>query len=169
MSSGCLRSLHPLYTDKTLHFDQNLVGTWLDKDSSVWTFVQTSAKAYELIYTEKGSPGRFDARLVKLGKYTFLDLFPKELVMQNGFYKFHMIPVHSIIRVWIDEKNLRMSMLDQEWFKNQIEKKKIKLAHERRENEFILTASTADLQKFVLKYADDPKAFPEPGELRKMR
>ncbi len=71
---GCLRSLHPLYTEKTLVFEQTLIGTWVDQDSSVWTFAQSGQKAYDLIYTEKGSPGRFEARLVKLGKLTFLDL-----------------------------------------------------------------------------------------------
>ena len=167
--SGCLRSLHPFYTEKTLVFETKLVGTWVDQDTSVWTFVQTGPKAYELVYTEKGSPGRFDAHLVKLGKFMFLDLFPKEPVLQNGFYKFHLVPVHSILRVWIEEEKLRMAMLNHDWFKEQVDRKKVKLAHEHRENEIILTASTADLQKFVVKYADDPKAFPEPADLRRMR
>ncbi|MBI3005004.1 MAG: hypothetical protein HYY49_06260 [Ignavibacteriales bacterium] len=166
--SGCLRSLHPLYSDKTLVFDQNLVGSWVDQDSSMWTFIQTGQKSYELVYTEKGSPGRFKAHLVKLGKFVFLDLFPEEPVLQNGFYKFHLVPVHSILRVWIEENTLRMAMLDHDWFKNQVDKKKVKLAHEHRGNEIILTAATDDLQKFVVKYANDPKAFPEPGELRKI-
>lgn len=166
---GCLRSLHPFYTEKTLIFDQNLIGTWVDKDTSAWTFVQTNAKAYELIYTEKGSPGRFEAHLVRLGKYTFLDLFPKEPIMQNGFYKFHLVPVHTIMQIWIEERKIRMAMLNHDWFKDQVDKKKVKLAHEHRENEIILTASTEDLQKFVLKYANDPKAFPEPAELRRLK
>ena len=167
--SGCLRSLHPFYTEKTIVFEPKLVGTWVDQDSSVWTFVQSEPKAYELVYTEKGSPGRFSAHLVKLGKLMFLDLFPREPVLQNGFYKFHLVPVHTILRVWIDEDGLRMAMLNHDWFKDQVDKKKVNLAQERRENEIILTASTADLQKFVVKYADDPKAFPEPAELRRMR
>ncbi|MBI4428135.1 MAG: hypothetical protein HY562_03365 [Ignavibacteriales bacterium] len=167
--SGCLRSLHPLYTEKTLIFEQGLLGSWVDQDSSVWTFAQSGQKSYDLIYTEKGSPGRFEARLVKLGKFTFLDIFPKEPVIDNGFYKFHLVPVHTISRVWIEEEKVRMAMLSHDWFKDQASKKKVRLAHERRENEIILTASTEELQKFVVKYADEPKAFPEPGELRRMK
>mgnify|MGYP001577911030 FL=1 len=167
--SGCLRSLHPLYSDKTLEFNQKLVGTWADPDSNIWTFVQSGPKAYDLVHTEKRSPGRFEARLVKLGQFMFLDIFPKEPVMENGFYKFHLIPVHTISRIWIEQEKVRMAMLNLDWFKEQVEKKKIKFSHERRDNEILLTASTADLQKFVVKYANDPKAFAEPGELRRMK
>ena len=167
--AGCVRSFYPLYTDKDLILDQTLIGTWMDNDNNVWTFLKSKDKSYELVYTEKNSPAKFKAHLVKLGRFTFLDLAPEESGIDNSFFSAHLIPVHTISRIWISADSVQLSLFDNGWLKEMIDKKKLSIAHERQGDGIILTASTRELQKLVIKYADDKKAFPEPGVLRRKK
>lgn len=169
MIIGCVRSFNPLFTAKDLIFDQTLIGTWTDNNNNTWTFLKGKEKSYELIYTEKNSPAKFKAHLVKLGKYRFLDLVPEEPGIDNSFFAAHLIPVHTFSRIWIAEDSLRLSVFDNGWLKKMIDSKKISIAHQRQGDGIILTASTRELQKLVVTYADDPKAFPEPGVLRRRK
>lgn len=167
--ASCVRSFYPLYTDKDLVLDQTLIGTWIDSNNDVWTFLKGRDKSYELVYTEKNAPAKFKAHLVKLGKYLFLDLAPEEPGIDNSFFAGHLIPVHTFSRLWIAEDSLRLSLFDNGWLKEMIDKKKTSIAHERQGDGIILTAPTKELQKLVTRYADDKKAFPEPGVLRRKK
>lgn len=166
---GCVRSFNPLFTPKDLVFDQTLIGTWTDNNNNTWAFLEAKEKSYELVYTEKSSPAKFKAHLVKLGKYLFLDLAPEEPGIDNSFFAAHLIPVHTFSRIWIAEDSLRLSVFDNGWLKQMIEGKKISIAHQRQGDGIILTAPTRELQKLVVTYADNPKAFPEPGVLRRKK
>src|ERR1041385_7372623 len=75
--AGCVRSLHPLYTDKDLVFEKDLIGTWAQKEGNkdTWIFQQSGENAYDLIHTQKGAPAKFEAHLVRLDKFLFFDLF----------------------------------------------------------------------------------------------
>jgi hypothetical protein len=167
--AGCVRSFHPLYTEKDLILDQTIVGTWIDNDNNVWTFLKGKDKSYELVYTEKNSPAKFSAHLVKLGKYLFLDLAPGESGIDNGFFSAHLIPVHTISRIWVYPDSVQLSLFDNGWLKEMIDKKRLSIAHERQGDSIILTAPTTELQKLVTKFANDKKAFPEPGVLRRKK
>ena len=57
--------------------------------------------------------------------------------------------------------------MDNEWLEEMIDEKKVNIAHVRLEDRIILTAPTEELQKFVLKYAEDTDAFPELDELHR--
>jgi hypothetical protein len=163
---GCVQSLHPLYTNKTLTFEPKLLGTWSEeKDNDTWTFTQKDSIRYELVYTEKGSASTFSAHLVKLGKYHFLDLYPESPDIKNDFYKFHLLRAHSFLRVWITDSTLQLAILDQAWLKKKITDKKLSIRHEKVDDTIILTAPTRDLQKLVVRYAEDQKAFPNPEVL----
>ncbi len=166
---GCVRSFYPLYTENDLITDQTLVGTWIDSDNNVWTFLKPRDKSYELVYTEKSSPAKFKAHLVKLGKYAFLDLAPGELGIDNSFFAGHLIPVHTFSRVWITADSVRFSLFDNGWLKEMIDNKKLSIAHERQGDNIILTAPTRELQMLIVEYAEDKKAFPEPGVLHRKK
>lgn len=165
--AGCVPSLHPLYTEKDVVFDPALVGTWVEKGGDDrWVVSRSGNKNYySLLNTPKGKgTGRFEAHLVQLGSSRFLDVYPEEPELRNDTYKFHLIPAHSISRIWLEGDVLRVGPLDEDWLRRMINEKKVQIAHERLNKNLVLTAPTAELQKLVVRYADDPKAFPEPAE-----
>ena len=173
--SGCVLSLHPLYTDETAVFDPALVGTWRGDDGEdTWYFRREGDTLYSLVYTTDGKPGEFDARLVKLGEFHFLDLFPEAPnVDANNFYKFHLLPAHSFLKVSIDGDVLRMSLMDEgnRWLKHAIRNGDVDIKHEQPydgDDIILLTAPTNELQAFVLKLAENKDAFGEPGVLRRV-
>lgn len=173
---SCLvTSVHPLYTEKDLTFVPELLGTWENDD--VWTFEQSGKNAYELTIKESsGSEGGqdneqigvYEAHLVKLGKFLFLDLYPDDTEIED-FNDIHLVPTHSFWRVEIEKDALRMAYIDYDWLEEMIDGNKVNIAHVRLEDRIVLTAPTQELQKFVLKYAEDTDAFPESEEMHRKK
>ncbi len=168
LMSGCVPSLHPLYTDDVLVFDPALVGTWA-KDDERWIFTKAGDKAYDLVVLEKRkAPARFEAHLVDLGGHRFLDLSPGDPPFDNDFYKFHLVPAHSISRLQLTGEVLTIAMLNGEWLEKAIGRGQVKIAHEKvgdgKDESILLTARPKQLQAFVLQYAKDKEAFGDPTE-----
>ncbi|MBI4243291.1 MAG: hypothetical protein HY606_04295 [Planctomycetes bacterium] len=182
--SGCVPSLRPLLTEKDLTFKSALLGVWVDEDNNIWDFQKSGDKSYRLIYTQyssppfgtslpkEGVPAGFDVHLVQIGENLFLDIYPIGPDIKNDFYIFHLIPVHTFAKVQFENDILHIGMLDHDWIKNMIDKEKVSIKHERLGEKpgvtILLTASTRELQEFVLKYAKDPEAFPM-GKLHRQK
>lgn len=172
---GCVPSLHPLYTEKDVTFDPTLVGVWSEKDKTdTWTFNKSGDNAYELIMTQDGAPGKFEVHLVRLGELLFLDIYPEEPDIKPNFYKIHLLPVHTFYRIRIDKEKdvLRIAGMNPDWLKENLDEKRITIAHERLGEDvgvgnIVITASTKELQEFVVKHAAE--AFGEPAELQRLK
>lgn len=168
--AGCVPSLHPLFTEEDLVYDPALVGTWAEEEGEdIWIFRKSGDNAYDLIYSQKGVPARFDAHLVRIEEFLFLDTYPGEPDIKNDFYVVHLVPAHTLSRIWIEGDILRYAMLNLGWLKRMITEKKVDIAHERVDKEIVLTASTKELQEFFFKYAEDEEAFPDPKELHRQK
>jgi len=176
---GCVpvMSLHPLYTEEDVLFEEKLLGTWVDdpnNPTTTWEFKQPdeSVKAYQLIYLDKeDKKGLFDVYLVKLESEFFLDLYPSQLPcgqiddpekvvwLYNVFF---LLPVHTFIRVDSVDPRLKMILTDDDDMKKLLDEDPNAVRHEVVEGydgKIMLTASTKELQAFVLKYADDGRVF----------
>src|SRR5215471_5814269 len=85
---GPASSLNPLFTDKDLIFDPALVGEWIEKrpDQARLRFEQTGPTAYRAISIDHNGSGDsatetpYEAHLVRLGAYQFLDVSPLQLI-----------------------------------------------------------------------------------------
>ncbi len=167
--AGCIPSLHPLYTDETLIFDEALIGKWKinDKnDEQIWQFSKAGEKEYELRILQAGKEGRFAAHLLELDGKTYLDLYPAEnktMENLNDTYKMHLIAAHTFLKVNIAGSNLKLN-----WFMNELLKDDPnQLRHEKvNKDQIVLTASTEELQRFVIEHADE--IDPNGGEFIKM-
>ncbi len=168
MVSCLVTSVHPLYTENDLTFVPELLGTWENDD--VWIFEQSGKNAYELTIKEQddAKPGVYEAHLVKLEKFLFLDMYPDETEIED-FNDIHFVPTHSFWKVEIEKDVLRIAYIDYDWLEGMIDKNKVNIAHVRLEDRIVLTAPTHELQKFVLKYAEDTDAFPEPEEMHRKK
>ena len=165
---GCfVLSVHPLYFEKDLVFEPDLVGTWGPKEhekdlEELWIFKKSGDKSYRLIIKVKDEgEGMFEAHLLKLGKHLFLDLFPEEPETGSEFYNMHVIPAHSFIRVSLEGHVLRMGFFDLDWLEKNIEENKISIKHEKRDDMIVLTASTKELQEFILKHVEEAFTYEE--------
>lgn len=160
--AGCIPSLQPLYTDKTTVFDPALVGFWVqDNGDSTWEFVRNESNTYGLTYTDKeGKPGHFEVRLVKLDGKFFLDLFPEDpKQIENAYYKYHLLRVHTFLKMSLDGSTLELAGMDPGWLMRQLDADPRFVRHSRVNDTIVLTAPPEDLQKFVRRYVDDKNVF----------
>ncbi len=179
--SGCvIKSIHPFYTEKDLIFKKELTGIWMDNDSGTWNIEQhkthdnifgpsKNAPSYKItLTTEKGS-SNFLAHLFQLGNQLYLDFYPTEYSCGPDMLDFHMISSHSLAKVSFSGGKIIISWYNEEWLRKLFEENRIRIAHEKSAYEmdatsdspiqYILTASTDELQKFIIKYGNDPAAF----------
>ena len=166
MLAGCVSSLNPLYTDQDLIYDPTVLGVWSDKDSKeTWVFTQANEKEYKVIYTdEDGKEGEFRAHLLKIDGKTFLDLTPvKPALSQNDFYKSGFLTTHTFVQITrINEQSAQISYLEPEWVKKFLDKNPTVIRHQKVNNEILFTASTKELQKFLLAHLNTEGAFAKP-------
>lgn len=172
--AGCIPTLHPLYTEQDLTFDPALVGRWAETDSGKesWDFSKGDAQSYQLIYTDgEGKKGEFAVRLLKLGDTRFLDLYPNDTGLKDGkrndYYNLHFIPAHTFLKVLAVSPTLRLSVMEPDWLGDLLKKDPKALAHEREDDRVLITASTKDLQQFVLRYANATNAWGRPSDLHR--
>lgn len=177
--SSCLNTLHPLFTEKELVFDPRLLGSWRagnGDDTAVFekgtaaSFSQLpeglrklAGKCYVVTLKDKETVKYF-AFLTKLGKELYLDYYPfEDAFMQDydGFYKQHLVKLHSFYRVrFTSDNKFDISQFDEGFMEELIKNKKIRIRHEVRfDGTYVITAPTEELQQYVIKYSDVPEAY----------
>ena len=172
---GCVpvASLHCLYTEADVIFEEKLLGTWVDdpnEPDTTWEFsrIDDPNNAYKLVFTdEEGRKGSFVAVLVKLKDKLFLDVFPGELPweledpnkVEWPYNAFFLIPAHTFIKVESIEPQLKMRITQESKMEELLKESPNAIEHILIEDRLILTAKTKQLQEFILKYADDERLF----------
>ncbi len=172
---GCVpvMSLHPLYTEKDVVFEERLLGRWVDDPNSpetTWEFnrIEEPKNAYNLVFSdEEGKKGSFVAHLVRLQNRLFLDVYPSEPPweiedpnkVELPFNSFFLIPAHTFIKIDFNGPQLKMWLTNDEEMKKLLKEEPNAVKHTFVEDKLILTAPTKELQNFVLKYADDKRIF----------
>lgn len=160
-------SIHPLYGDKDAYFDARLVGTWLDttdSSQSPITFERSGTNAYVVSYDDNAviPPAKYtyECHLVKLGDRVFIDAEQSDIHVAKGTVDILAIPGHMLGEVSFDGQTLTIRFLDEDWTQDALKGGMIAITHDTGDDGTpILTATTADLQNFVLAHADDAKAF----------
>jgi hypothetical protein len=180
---GCWTlSVHPLYTNDDLIFDEALIGTWGDpagEDEETWKF-EKSDGAYKLIVRntdadhsfndpfedcysmleyDPRTDGVFEVHLLKLGEYMFLDIFPEEPEIGNEVFLSHVIPAHSFMQIKIEGDTLNLAFFETDWLEKSIEEGRLDIEYTERDNIYVLTSSSDKLQKIILENIDE--VFPE--------
>lgn len=168
---GCVPSLNPIWTEKDLIFDAALLGTWRDKDSkATFVFTKTGDKEYRVLQTDdNGVKAEFEVRLAKLKDRRFLDFTIKNVeddqIKLNDWARFSIIPGHLILLVHATELELRIAAMNPDWLKEHVEKKPKAIATRKHGDGLVLTASTEELQAFVLKHSGENELFGGPMRL----
>lgn len=182
LMSSCIISLHPLYDAKTMIKEVKLDGHWLGQDEkppSKWIFKAKYKNdgsfngKYQLDHTTDGFTYEYEAVLLKLGGTFYLDILvegPAEVDPgDDGPILALSVPSHNFYKLEFNEVDqINIYPFDGDRLDKLVRQRKIRIKHEMVDGSMVITASTADLQKFLLKYAQDKKAFDEPLLIQKM-
>jgi hypothetical protein len=172
--AGCVvTSVYPWYTAKDVVFDPALIGTWHGtepdmKPGDFWQFEKLEDRAYQLTMADGGKRKEYDTHLFKLGGHLFLDCFPRERPEDS-------LPPHYLFRVGSVAPALEIAVLDYDWLTKLLAKNPKTLRHlivpkklgESGSGNLVLTADTAELQKFILKHINNTNAFGQPVVLKR--
>ena len=176
MILGCVPSLHKLYTPDVEVFDEALLGTWVGGDD-IWEFqkvVRPKSEDSKLFYSlritdEKDRSAKFEAHLVDLDDKLFLDIYPTDEPKDaNAWYKIHVLPVHTFVCLEIKDDLLNMQVMNPETMNRLVEDDPDMIKHEIiKDDRLVLTASTADLQRFLKDCADHDDFYGDPEQFER--
>jgi len=182
--SSCLRTLHPIFTTKDIVYEPKLIGAWktdnqgtngfaiitnLSTDISIEIPDKISLikqKGYLVTYQDEDgkTTEQYIAFLALIGKHLYFDYFPAEKKIDqvgDEFFKSHFVKMHTSYRVDVSKDGgFELSQLDESYVTKLIEEKKIRINHEKdADDNIVITASTEELQQYIIKYGDDPSAY----------
>jgi hypothetical protein len=170
--AGCVPSWNPLYTEKDLVFDPQLVGTWKGDDGETWQFEKNGDKKYRLVFADREGKATFIAHLMKINDRQFLDLYLHESAAEdmkiNALARLTLMPVHLFLRVDQIGESLKMAVGNPEWLDNHLKANPKAIAHRRQSKRIVLTAETKDLQDFVMKHAEGEALFADPFTVKRV-
>ncbi|HEY0653201.1 MAG TPA: hypothetical protein VGD65_08730 [Chryseosolibacter sp.] len=170
---GCIvKSLHPFYAKSDLVYKSEILNTWVDQDGNRWTIksVKEQPQAYEMIFTKDGKEASFLAHLFQLNGNLFLDFRPLASDGNvNDLFEMHLLPSHSVAKVvQISKDVVEIKWFDEDWLHSLFSQNRIKISHEviieensgnDEDKSYVLTASTSELRKFLMKYGNEEAAF----------
>jgi hypothetical protein len=181
--TGCLTTLHPIFTEKDLVYKPELIGNWnITKDDNKDGIAEIQSlektvdlpgkissiknKGYLITYRDKDNEitGSYIAFLARIGKHLYFDYYPVPLETEKNadeFYMQHFVKMHTPFRVNILKNgSFELNQLESNYLDKLIEEKKIRIRHElNSDGDAVITASTEELQQYILKYGDDPEVI----------
>jgi hypothetical protein len=173
--SGCVvYSFYPLYSEKDLFANDYLLGKYSDKDKSDWEFTHlkksvnkvdvTDSTGYQLILMEDKDSSlvsKFNVHLIKIDGVLIADFLLDDYNKKKDMrlFDFHIIPVHTFAKVIIENDKITFKWFNGEWLQKLIEENRLRIRHENNGEFILLTAKSAELQKFLKKYLNSDDAF----------
>ncbi len=171
LAAGCVvTSVYPYYTAKDVVYDPALAGDWTRRveggGDELWKFVGDPAdRSYRFVRVEEREARVYDAHLFKLGDRLFLDVASRDT-------DFRVVPPHYLLRVDALEPTPRLSDLRHDWLAARLDAEPEVLRHTFVPNgdgpgdrRVVLTADTAELQRFVLATLGTAEAWSDGFEL----
>jgi len=179
LSSCLVKSLHQFYHEEDVIFEKKLMGEWYDSDSTLWiikpfTFSKGFMKGdstdnsylVEMFDKDSSAPSTFNVHLFQLENKLFLDFIPVLGNSHQSMADIHLVSTHSIARVnFRKDGKVDISWYNENFIEELFQENRIKISHEvisqdmnNDYKEYVLTASTDELQKFLIKFGDQPDA-----------
>lgn len=141
-SSACLVvSINPGYSDTTIAWEPNLVGTWVDADDKAMLQIDRSEwRSYRIHYEHPIERGDLTGYLTIIGDERYLDVMPSRGQDRGSF----LIPVHALLRVRLEGDKLELTPLSYDWFEERVRGEKLvpglDVTMDQKENALITTS-----------------------------
>jgi hypothetical protein len=160
MSSGCLvLSLQPAYDDKSIAFDEALLGKWTSSEDQVQATIERGEwRSYKVTYTDHSATRSFQGNLTTIGPTRLLDL-TESRGADPGPY---LVPVHGLYRIDVKGDTLTAAPLDYGWFTRAMAQKtvaRLSVSFDDRRNA-VIASTTADLRRWLTRPPADVFAAP---------
>lgn len=153
--TGCWqKSIHPFYKASQVIWEEKLVGSFkAEDDDTSWKFEKGDAeKVYRFKVVDKETTIDCDGRLFKMGEQLYFDAHSRARSVADA-------PAHCLFRIREIGSMLKMDALNLNWVRQWAEKRPGDIAgvmvvnpehrDDPEKSEFILTAETDRLQKFI--------------------
>jgi hypothetical protein len=161
-SPGCIVvAVQHFYDEKTLAFDERLLGVWTDADDHVTVTVERGEwRAYRITYDHPTEKGTLTGFLFEKGGRRYLDLMPVRGVDPGSF----TVPAHALLRITAGE-TVTVSPLRYDWFSAAFDARTLPaslVAARGERSQLVLGASAAALGAWLAaRPAVDPAFGPE--------
>lgn len=169
--AGCVvTSVYPFYTEKDLVSDPAFLGEWAETSSNATPgeylrVEQAGDKSYIVTCFGPSKTNRWEAHLFQLKGQLFVDTCATNRSLDS-------VPTHQLSKVLHLESGLETADLNYDWLAQLLENNPRALRHlvlhdqPGDKGRIVLTADTAELQRFVLKHLNDTNAWESPSELK---
>ena len=181
---GCIPviSLNPFYKTSNLLYNEKFLGIWVDepnKPKMTWVFSRNDDPniSYNLHVTDdQGREGLFYANLISLKDMYFIDVYPSQVPWEPDepnkveylYNAFFLIPAHAVLKVDAVEPQLIVKMTEVDKLEELLKEDPGAIEYKVIDDRIILTASTEELQEFILKYYKDDRLFPDKITLNRL-
>jgi hypothetical protein len=171
-SCGPVLTLNPLFDDSELIYDPALLGTWGDGHTSL-IFEPGEGKIYKLTYRDGTKVSVLAGKLGCLDEQMFLDIYPADgygAELEKESYA-PLLPLHTVMRVQIENNALVLDTLDEDWVKKQVDEGSLDLDSGqvvKSEDAIFIVLPTDKLKNFIRGHAYDDEAFPPSDPLPRM-
>ena len=166
LSSACLVvSLQPVYEPETIAFDPGLLGTWVAADDDMsMSFERAEWHSYHVTIAERDDKSRLTARLTRVGEQLYLDVSP----LDGADVAPLVLPVHAVYRLELRDDDLSLADLNYEQLERLAREGAagLPMTIDARKN-VVITASTAELRRWLVAHAADEGLFAAPTMLRR--
>jgi len=160
---GCIPSVHPLYSEDDIVFNADILGAWIESGNKTeWVFEASGKNSYIVRINERGKLSDLIVHLVKLEERYFFDFYPDEndhIDDMNGYLSIQFIPIHTFAKVEITNDSIEIYRFDPNWLEEILKDDPSLIKHEISKEYILLTASTQELQRFILDYAEVREAY----------
>ncbi|HEX5152298.1 MAG TPA: hypothetical protein VFW07_12680 [Parafilimonas sp.] len=184
--SGCLYTFYPIFTEKDIVFNKELLGFWNYGDSSkngLFEFRRISEtekkelsgnisklsdKGYFVVWRDKKKQvnSAYFVFLVKIGTHYYFDFFPSvsnNQIYVDDLFRYHFVTLHCPYKIILHDKDhFELKQLEESFLDKLIENKQIQIRYLDRSEPNggrVILSPTAELQQFLTKYGDNEKAY----------
>lgn len=163
----CQPSIQPYYSVTDKADLPTLVGIWepADGEEEIWTITGDST-GYDVIHKTHERLKEYELHVFKLNEKYFADIVQKINYSREALDPDLYLQQHLLARVVIDGDSMQVGIFNDEWCVQMIDDEELKLPFVEMATGYLLTATPEQMRPVLIKYADDPDAFPMSTMLR---
>lgn len=171
IAGGCVRTINPVLLDSQVIADNSLAGTWVSKDkadgkqSTLVVQPPGADKKFAAVFTDTdGKKSKLVGRIGHVGDLEVVEITadPADIDAVGDYAKGLLLPLYFPMVIHpIDAKHISAEAIDPDWMTKDLADHPDELQTVKpggKDDEEVISSSTEDFQKFLLKHFKDDGA-----------